>query len=475
MAGCRVSTLSALAPAELDGIHCSRGLWNAPPPRDAAVVRAAGTLAFDWSIPMQTIAIACAAVALSATAAAQISFIGRPQVVSWPADCSTPVTFKNDTGVDLCDMWFSIGLDEHEDHPEIRQMIVQGGGNAWHVDDNEDGDIADANEGDDIDESADIGSTPPSPGHGWHRAQAAGSGDCIAPGATFTITLCDVQLQSLQPRAIALVGTTESGAPLDHGGDHGYVIGDEPRHLSQAAPTASAELQSSPRPPMLARESFLVLNDGFMPLPRIQLVPNDPDFDVIDVHSNVPINFTLSNNVINFTPPLQPSASAQLWIDLDQFSAQGATTDMTLVAMGIPPVPYCSSKQNSQGCFPMMFSNGAPSVSSSQPFMVMCQQVINQKQGLLFYGFGPKNAPFQGGTMCVQGPTKRTQIQNSAGAPPPDNCSGFFAYDFNARIDGGVDPLLAAGREVFAQWWYRDPQSPSTTGLSNGLHFVIDL
>jgi hypothetical protein len=105
----------------------------------------------------------------------------------------------------------------------------------------------------------------------------------------------------------------------------------------------------------------------------------------------------------------------------------------------------------------------------------MCQQVINQKAGLSFYGSEPHNGVFQGGFLCVKAPTVRTPLQNSGGSIGPDDCSGFFALDFNARIDTGVDPGLVAGREVFAQWWYRDPQSPSTTGLSNGLHFVIDL
>jgi hypothetical protein len=48
-----------------------------------------------------------------------------------------------------------------------------------------------------------------------------------------------------------------------------------------------------------------------------------------------------------------------------------------------------------------------------------------------------------------------------------------FSFDFNARIQSGVDPALAAGVLVYAQYWYRDPLVGSTTGLTDGLQFGI--
>jgi hypothetical protein len=32
-----------------------------------------------------------------------------------------------------------------------------------------------------------------------------------------------------------------------------------------------------------------------------------------------------------------------------------------------------------------------------------------------------------------------------------------------------IDP----GDVIYAQWWMRDPASPSTTGLSNGIKFTV--
>lgn len=134
---------------------------------------------------------------------------------------------------------------------------------------------------------------------------------------------------------------------------------------------------------------------------------------------------------------------------------------------------YCTGKLNSDGCVPSMSWSGAPSVSSVAPFDIRCNDAIALKNGLLFYGYAPKNAPFQGGTLCVQSPTRRTPAQNSGGTPPPSVCAGSYSYDFNARIQAGVDSNLVAGATIYAQWWSRDPGASFTVGLSNAISFVI--
>jgi hypothetical protein len=138
------------------------------------------------------------------------------------------------------------------------------------------------------------------------------------------------------------------------------------------------------------------------------------------------------------------------------------------------PVTYCTSKVNSQGCTPAIGFSGTPSASGA-PFDVTCSDVINNKVGLLFYGFQAKALPYQEGTLCVTAPVRRTPLQNAGGNPPPDDCSGLYTYDFDARIQSGADPMLASGALVYAQYWYRDPQHPGafTTGRSDALAFMI--
>jgi hypothetical protein len=136
-------------------------------------------------------------------------------------------------------------------------------------------------------------------------------------------------------------------------------------------------------------------------------------------------------------------------------------------------VAYCQAEVNSLGCTPAIAGIGTPSASLAAAFDVRATNVLNNKAGLLFYGYRPRQTPFQGGHMCIVAPTVRTPLQNSGGNPPPDDCSGVFSLDFNARIQSGVDPLLVAGEEVFAQVWSRDPADPSTTNLTDALAFYV--
>jgi len=135
---------------------------------------------------------------------------------------------------------------------------------------------------------------------------------------------------------------------------------------------------------------------------------------------------------------------------------------------------YCTAKLNSQGCLPAIGYAGYPSASDPAPFVIGATQVVNNKNGLLFYGLAGRSAlPFQGGLLCVKPPFRRTPIQSSGGNPPPADCSGSFAFDFNAWMQAGADPGLAPGVRVNGQHWYRDPASPSTTGLTDAIEFEV--
>ncbi len=157
---------------------------------------------------------------------------------------------------------------------------------------------------------------------------------------------------------------------------------------------------------------------------------------------------------------------------------EAAIDDLEVSDLGCPaggPSVYCTAKVNSQGCTPHIGFSGSPSVSSLVPFLVSASSVLNQKNGLVFYGYGPDALPFQGGTLCVAPPVTRTSLLSSGGNPPRDDCSGAYAFDFNAWIQAGVDPALVAGAQVHAQYWTRDPLDPTGfgTGLTDALEFTI--
>jgi hypothetical protein len=135
---------------------------------------------------------------------------------------------------------------------------------------------------------------------------------------------------------------------------------------------------------------------------------------------------------------------------------------------------YCTAKVNSLGCSPAMSWNGSASATSASPFLVTCSNVLNQRVGMLTYSFAPRNTPYQGGTLCIATPFARTNAQGSGGSPTGSDCTGAYAFDFNARIQSGIDPALVVGAEVFTQYRARDPQAISSSSLSNALRFVVN-
>ena len=159
------------------------------------------------------------------------------------------------------------------------------------------------------------------------------------------------------------------------------------------------------------------------------------------------------------------------------------TTQVYAVDRGpicLTPYTYCTGKTNSLGCDPWVASYGCSSATLDSGFFLHAGNVRNNKVGMLFYGVSGQVAkPFQGGTMCVSAPKKRTPIRNSLGNPAPANdCSGLWTIDLNAFAAGlgGGNPLPTLsipGTIVSCQWWGRDPGAPFNTSLTNAIEFLV--
>ena len=146
-------------------------------------------------------------------------------------------------------------------------------------------------------------------------------------------------------------------------------------------------------------------------------------------------------------------------------------------AGGCVRTTYCTAKVNSLGCTPVIAALGTPKASAVSGFVVIGTGVFNNNLGLLLIGTSGRNASaFQGGTLCVQTPIKRSPLVNSGGAPPPLNCSGWYEIDMNRYAAGSpIRALRVVGTVVNCQWWGRDPgfAAPNNVMLSNGLEYVI--
>ncbi len=180
------------------------------------------------------------------------------------------------------------------------------------------------------------------------------------------------------------------------------------------------------------------------------------------------------------TLDLLPLINAHGFIDVN-ISDDTAVDYTRLVVHTSVPVAYCTAKVNSLGCTPSIGASGTSSATSGSGFTVTTLNVMNNKPGLYLYSnAGQAAAPFVGGLRCVSTPLKRSVPMNSGGNPPPNDCSGAYALDFNAFAVGGLGGSPAAylslpGTLIEVQAWGRDNGfgAPNNATLSNGLEFVI--
>ena len=135
---------------------------------------------------------------------------------------------------------------------------------------------------------------------------------------------------------------------------------------------------------------------------------------------------------------------------------------------------YCTAKVNSAGCTPAVVPNGVPRMSGNDAYFLTAINVLNNKNGLFFWGFMPNNIPFAGGFRCVKEPIRRTPVAASGGAPfPANDCSGFYSFHFSQAYM--VSEGLSPGITLYGQYWSRDPgfAPPTNVGLTDGVQFTI--
>ena len=140
-----------------------------------------------------------------------------------------------------------------------------------------------------------------------------------------------------------------------------------------------------------------------------------------------------------------------------------------------PPLFYCTAKAGLVCGTPAMSTFGVQSAAATNGFFILGGPARSNKSGILLYtDQGANAAPFNGGTLCIQTPLKRSSGASSGGF---GTCDGEFALDMNAFASGnaGGNPagfLLTAGNVIFTQWWGRDSVATGSF-LSDGMHYTV--
>jgi hypothetical protein len=177
--------------------------------------------------------------------------------------------------------------------------------------------------------------------------------------------------------------------------------------------------------------------------------------------------------------PVSSACDLRLWNEATDGDLLLANA-LRFVGGGPPLSTYCTAGTTSHGCVPSIAGTGTPSASASSGFAISVSAVEGMKSGLIFYGIdnsGFVPTPWGlGGTsfLCVKAPTQRTAPQSSGGSF--NQCDGVLSIDWNSYVSstpGALGTPFAAGANVFAQAWFRDPPAAKTTNLSDGLHFLV--
>jgi hypothetical protein len=140
-----------------------------------------------------------------------------------------------------------------------------------------------------------------------------------------------------------------------------------------------------------------------------------------------------------------------------------------------PPQSYCAAQPTSLGCVPSIGWSGAPSASPGAAFSLSLADAPSHRPCLLVYGSnGRASLPFLGSTLCVAPPLRRLAPGATGGSTGALDCSGSRTFDFQAWISSGLDPSLAAGSQICAQWLGRDAgHAPPSFFASDALEFAI--
>jgi hypothetical protein len=226
-------------------------------------------------------------------------------------------------------------------------------------------------------------------------------------------------------------------------------------------------------------DGFADCNDG-CPFDALKIAPGHCGCGVADADFDGDSVFDCIDNCTSLANPGQEDCDGDGIGDVCEIAA-GTQLDINgnMIPDDCEPSPvtsYCTAGTTTNGCNPAMSAIGTPSISASSGFVLVASNVEGQKQGLIFYGInGPIAVPWGSGSsyLCVKSPTQRTPVQSSGGTVGA--CDGVLASDwlaFLAANPGALGSPFGAGTNVWAQAWFRDPPSPKTTNLSNGLMFV---
>ncbi|MCC7014190.1 MAG: hypothetical protein IT454_16650 [Planctomycetes bacterium] len=163
----------------------------------------------------------------------------------------------------------------------------------------------------------------------------------------------------------------------------------------------------------------------------------------------------------------------------NQFEPRTPKAQNSVCPSAVQIVNYCTAGTTTNGCTATMGFTGTPSLALGPGgFTVTCNGIEGQKNSIIFYSIAGRNTVSWGTStsfLCVKTPQQRTQSGTTGGTA--GLCDGTTSLDFFNYITvvnpGGLGTPFAPGNQAWFQCWFRDPPSPKTTMLSDGLEVTF--
>jgi len=181
---------------------------------------------------------------------------------------------------------------------------------------------------------------------------------------------------------------------------------------------------------------------------------------------------------LSFFPALPADGSAvafmSLATNLDPGDTNGTWDAFLREFQGGGVVTYCTASTTSIPlCQAAIHATGTPSASNPTGFTVSSGPIPGKVFGLAYLGTnGAAALPLgtQGGFVCVAAPIFRAAAKQSSGTL--GTCTGVIDYTLQ-ELSAAHAPAGVPGTTVHTAIWFRDPPSPDTFALSDGLRFVV--
>ncbi|MCE9634755.1 MAG: hypothetical protein K8T90_03530 [Planctomycetes bacterium] len=138
----------------------------------------------------------------------------------------------------------------------------------------------------------------------------------------------------------------------------------------------------------------------------------------------------------------------------------------------LPPMVYCTAKQTSQGCLPLITWSGTTALSGADDFELQVWNLIPKQSAFLLLGAAPVATPWHGGTLCVGSPVKRLHAGKTRGNPGLP-CAGTLEFAMPQTLFSSLG--LVPGSAAYVQLVSRDPglAPPDALISTAGLRLTI--